>query len=288
MVCRVERDMRLTVCLAMLLLPCVALAAPKPELVKAELLADVTAIKAGEPFKIGVMLHITPGWHIYWINPGDSGMATSVHLKLPPGFTVSPIQFPVPDRLEQPGHVVNFGYEGHVLLMATVTPPPDLKGVKDANLVADVRFLCCKDICMPGSATAQLTLSTSSQVTPANETTFRQWEAQLPATNSADMIESNISIKPDGAGKIAIDWKHLPGHIEIFPGPGDAIAVSDMSIQNTNNTTDITFHINRLAGLETSESRYPIVIGYTDGNGNHRGLTVDIAMSAIRVAGQKQ
>jgi thiol:disulfide interchange protein DsbD len=272
----------------MLLLPCVALAAPKPELVKAELLANVTAIKAGEPFKIGVMLHITPGWHIYWINPGDSGMATSVHLKMPPGFTVGPIQFPVPDRLEQPGNVVNFGYENQVLLMATVTPPPDLKGVKEANLVADVRFLCCKDICLPGSATARLALSASSQRTPANEATFRQWEAQLPAANSTDVIQSHISVKPDGAGKIAIDWKHLPAHIDVFPGPGDAIAVSDVSIQSTGNATAIMFHINSLAGLETSGTQYPIVIGYTDANGNHRGLTLDIAMSEIRVASQKQ
>lgn len=280
--------MRLPICLAMLLLPCVALAAPKPELVKAELLADGTAIKAGERFKIGVMLHITPGWHIYWINPGDSGMATSVHLKLPPGFTVGPIQFPVPDRLEQPGNVVNFGYENQVLLMATVTPPADLKGVKEVNIAADVRFLCCKDICLPGSATGQLTFSTSSQRTPANETTFRTWEAQLPAAKSTDVIQSNISVTLDGAGKIGIDWKHLPAHVDLFPGPSDAIAVSDVSIQSTGNSTAITFHINRLAGLEISGTQYPIVIGYTDANGNHRGLTLDIAMSEIRVALQKQ
>ena len=41
-------------------------------LVKAELLADVSSVKPGEPFTVGVLLKMKPHWHVYWKNPGDS------------------------------------------------------------------------------------------------------------------------------------------------------------------------------------------------------------------------
>ena len=63
-----------------------ALAEPPDDLVKVKLLADVTSVEPGKPFTIGVNFKMSPGWHIYWINPGDSGMATQVEFSLPAGI----------------------------------------------------------------------------------------------------------------------------------------------------------------------------------------------------------
>ena len=56
-----------------------AAAPPGKGLVTATLLADVDSVKAGKTFNLGVLLKIKPGWHVYWKNPGDSGMATKVN-----------------------------------------------------------------------------------------------------------------------------------------------------------------------------------------------------------------
>src|SRR5438067_6037154 len=86
------------------------MAAPPKELVTATLLADVDSVKAGKPFTLGVLLKIKPGWHVYWKNPGDSGLPTRVTWKLPEGFTADELRFPIPTRFDQPGDIIGYGY----------------------------------------------------------------------------------------------------------------------------------------------------------------------------------
>src|SRR5438270_12740141 len=69
-----------------------------PDLVKADLVTDATAVQPGKAFTVGIRLKIKPGWHVYWINPGDSGAPTTVKWKLPEGFVAGPVQFPVPQK----------------------------------------------------------------------------------------------------------------------------------------------------------------------------------------------
>ena len=83
-----------------------ACAAPPSDLVKAELLADVSAIQPGKPFNLGVMMKIEPGWHTYWKNPGDSGSPTKISFTAPDGFTIEPLQFPTPIEFNQPGDII--------------------------------------------------------------------------------------------------------------------------------------------------------------------------------------
>src|SRR5437899_1892543 len=104
-----------------------AFAQPRTDLVKAQLLADVSSVKLGEPFAVGVMLRMAPGYHVYWINPGDSGQATSVTLNASPVSKIESIRFPTPYRIELPGGLVNYGYENEVMLLAKVTPPVNPK-----------------------------------------------------------------------------------------------------------------------------------------------------------------
>ena len=59
--------------------------------VTAELIPESTTVQPGKPFDVALHLHSDPGWHTYWINPGDAGLATSITWMLPPGFTAGPI-----------------------------------------------------------------------------------------------------------------------------------------------------------------------------------------------------
>src|SRR5438874_269026 len=113
-----------------------AAAPPGKDLVAVTLLADVDSVKAGKTFNLGVLLKIKPGWHVYWKNPGDSGMATKVNWKLPQGFEVGALRFPIPTRFVQPGDVITYGYEDELLLTATVTPPKNLDAGEPLTFVA--------------------------------------------------------------------------------------------------------------------------------------------------------
>jgi DsbC/DsbD-like thiol-disulfide interchange protein len=275
------------ICLLLLLIPSGVDAQPKSDLVQVELMADVSAVKPGEPFRIGVLLHIAPRWHVYWLNPGDSGLATSVHFKLPAGFKAGPVQFPVPRRLMQPGDVVNYGYEDQVLLLAKVTPPSDLKPGAELAITADLRWLCCKEVCLPGSAKAQLTLASAATATPANEKIFQDWSAQVPSAKPAEVKKQTLAVKPDGKAQVEIQWKRPAKDVQLFPGASDAIVVSDVAAGQAGDSSTITFQIHRLAGIELDQPEFPIVIGYTDADGHRRGLSLAVPTKLLGPAQSK-
>ena len=66
------------------------------------------------------------GWHIYWVNPGDSGEAPRVQWNFPKGFRAGDIRWPAPVRLVT-GTVIDYGYQGRVLLSVPLQVPADYK-----------------------------------------------------------------------------------------------------------------------------------------------------------------
>ncbi|MEZ4546676.1 MAG: protein-disulfide reductase DsbD family protein [Thermodesulfobacteriota bacterium] len=97
-----------------------------PRTVKARLVADVTSITPGSAFNLGVLLNVSPGWHVYWKNSGDSGLPTSVQYTLPEGFRVGEPRWPVPVVFVGAGDVVDYGYEDSLFLYSNVTAPEGL------------------------------------------------------------------------------------------------------------------------------------------------------------------
>lgn len=131
--------------------------AVQAEHVEVELIADVRSVRPGEPFEAGVRFELEPHWHVYWQNPGDSGLAPTIRWTLPEGVTAGPIAWPHPERIVV-GPLANFGYEGDVLLPVRITPPATLRSGDTLALAARVDWLVCKEDCIPGSADVALDL----------------------------------------------------------------------------------------------------------------------------------
>src|SRR5271157_634606 len=132
--------------------------------VEARLVAEKTSTRPGSGISIAVLLSIDEGWHVYWKNPGDSGLPTTIDWDLPPGFRAGPIQWPVPERFVSEG-LVTYGYTGQVVLMTEVTPPERLQAVTLLKVHARAGWLACRLECTPGSAELDLSLPVKS-VTP--------------------------------------------------------------------------------------------------------------------------
>jgi DsbC/DsbD-like thiol-disulfide interchange protein len=183
--------------------------ATQPAAVTAKLVADVEAAQAGRPFQVGVLFAIQPDWHIYWRNPGDAGLATSVEFSLPKGFRAGPLRWPRPLTFTQPGGIVGYGYNDSVLLYATITPPADWKVGSDVTIKANVGWLGCQTRCVPGEAKLELSVPAAA-AKPGDEELFARWAAKTdpvaPAFTLTDQDGKNVSLS-DYAGKIVVlEW----------------------------------------------------------------------------------
>jgi thiol:disulfide interchange protein DsbD len=150
-------------------------------LVTASLISDVNSIQPGQKFRIGVLYRIEPGWHIYWKNPGDAGIPTKIAWRLPEGFTVHDLQWPIPSRAKEPGDLEVFAYSSQVLLFAEVETPQSLP-TGPIEIQAKSDWLVCENFCIPGSAQFSLRMNTGVNTPSQSAPIFEKYAAQLPQT----------------------------------------------------------------------------------------------------------
>ena len=164
-------------------------------------MAEPAAIMPGEPFTVGIKLSMKQHWHTYWRNPGDSGEPTQVTWKLPQGFVAGDLEWPAPSLIRV-GPAASFGYEGDAILLARITPPRDVRSGTTVNLAADVAYLVCEKICIPGEASVSLSLPVSEPGAPSQtNAVFDAARSKLPqpspwsATFGADTKTITLSLR---------------------------------------------------------------------------------------------
>ncbi len=175
--------------------------------VETTIISEVRTVQPGRPFWVAVRLEVSPGWHIYWKNPGNSGYPTSIQWKLPEGFTAGLIQWPYPRRFDFEG-LVNYGYDGTVYLLVQITPPSKLRPGQAIDLTAEAGWLACQESCVPGKAEASLQLNVSSgpaELDAENSRVFAEARSRLPLEDSGWRFKAVIgeghlrivAMKPD-------------------------------------------------------------------------------------------
>ncbi|HYZ39010.1 MAG TPA: protein-disulfide reductase DsbD domain-containing protein, partial [Stellaceae bacterium] len=157
---------------------------PAPEdLVRAKLIPETTSVATGATLWVDLHLVMKPGWHIYWRNPGDSGLPTAIDWRLPHGFSPGQIMWPVPEHFVQNG-VGNYGYAGSADLLVPISVSDALTAGQTAELEADASWLVCADICIPGDAKLSLSLPIAASPPAADPTVaprFAEARRRLPA-----------------------------------------------------------------------------------------------------------
>jgi Thiol:disulfide interchange protein len=125
--------------------------------VDAQLVPERLALVPGETNWVAVRLIHQERWHTYWINPGEAGLPTRISWELPEGIAAGAIVWPTPERFELPGDVVDFGYTGEIFLLVPLNVDASVAG-ETAEVFAQVSWLECDDICIPGGASLQMSL----------------------------------------------------------------------------------------------------------------------------------
>jgi len=150
-------------------------------LAHARLVAETTSFQRNHTGWLAVELSIEPGWHVYWRNPGDAGLATSVRWKLPDQVSVGPIVWPLPERFSARS-IVGYGYRERVALLAAVKLPQGFAS-KTLTVEAAVSWLACAEVCIPEGQTVKLTAPVGHSVPKRSAeaaSLFAEARRQLP------------------------------------------------------------------------------------------------------------
>jgi thiol:disulfide interchange protein len=257
------------------------------QLVKAELLADTTAIVPGKSFTAGLLLRMAPGWHTYWKFSGDAGLPTELKWKLPPGWKVGDIQWPIPLKTIDPGDIETYGYENEILLMQEITPPSKLDD-SSAKLSTEANWLVCEKICIPGSATLQLDLPVASTSQPANTDVFARYRRLLSQNwPGPDVARADWSrVGSDLRLKITSETLVKNPAIDFFPLPEQETIVGHPAVQSRNNN-EIVFRIPLESAPKDLSSMAGLVVFAQQPNGDGRAawqITSAPAVSASQPA----
>src|SRR3954471_22093875 len=114
--------------------------------IEPQLVAEGPAPPGGE-VELAIHMRTNPGWHGYWLNPGDAGLPMDVQWHLPKGFAGGPLRYPVPRRLTVAG-LMNYVYERDYAVLVRLKVPAGAQGI--VPIRADARWLACTDrICVP-------------------------------------------------------------------------------------------------------------------------------------------
>jgi DsbC/DsbD-like thiol-disulfide interchange protein len=252
-----------------------ARAAAPANLVRPELVARTDAVEAGKPFTIGLHIIVADGWHVYWTNPGDAGAATTFKITVPAGFGVGAVQYPVPEKLPQPGGLTIYAYEKELLLTAVITPPKDLQGVTSVPISAAAGWCVCSDICVIGKQKLDLELpiAAAGASKAANEELFGAWRARMPISSEQAFSAVDVKSEADAAGGAAatsktvdltFHWRHMPptGQFEWLPGPSDDLIVSGVSQETTGGNTKLKLKVDVVKGIPPASSTINGILAY--------------------------
>ena len=261
------------------------------ERVQAKLVADVSAIRPGASFTLGVLFQIKEGWHVYWQNPGEAGLPTKVKFTLAEGFSASGVQYPIPADFTPVGGATTYGYEKSVMLLAEVQAPKELDVGKPVTIEATASWLACREVCIPGSAKLSMALEVREESQAVNEDLFQNWRKKLPVT--ADMAQGVRVVRITGGAPSAtsrpfemqLGLDSIPKRVEFFPLTAEALVVEGVKIEQSEGPAQasIRFQVRQLPGAQKpAGASLPGVVVLIDQKGDRRGIRVDFPLADSR------
>src|SRR5947209_1276710 len=200
---------------------------------------------------------MAPGWHTYWKFSGDAGLPSELKWKLPPGWKIGEIQWPIPLKTIDPGDIQTYGYEDEVLLMQEIRPPTKLDS-SSVKLSADASWLVCERICIPGGESLQLELPVSREGQSASTELFARYRRLLPqnwpgasaATADWGRVGSDLRLKVKSE-----TLANYPA-VDFFPLPEQSTVVGHPRIESRN-SNELVFRI----PIESSEKKLSSIAG---------------------------
>jgi thiol:disulfide interchange protein len=176
-----------------------------------KLLLASSQARPGDTINAALQVSMEKGWHTYWRNPGDAGIATAVEWKFPEGVTPSELQWPIPEKLV----VATFNafvFEGQILLPLRIKIAPTAKP-GEVSLKGKASWLeCTEQFCAPpADANVEAKLVIGTELKEAQDAALiQEWLQKIPRTNPALQVNAHWGdqIKRNQR-TLVIEWKPL-------------------------------------------------------------------------------
>lgn len=245
--------------------------------VAATLLADTSAVTPGRPFRLGVKLTAPEGWHLYWSNPGESGLPTKATLVPPPDTAVRPWIWPMPKRFLSPGDLTSYGYERELLLWCPAGVGPESRA-GSYTFRAEVSWMACREVCVTGKASLALVLPAGA-ARPVNQELFESWKDSAPVDAADSLSPASANWTPRGRSgllTLKLRWSGRAGRVAWVAPADPRFRVDDVTAGDGGPIGRVTLRLRPQPGTNPDVAEVPLVVAYTDQRGAPRGLTVRI------------
>ena len=147
-----------------------------------------------ERLKFGLHFKLKPGWKIYWRSPGDAGFPPEPDWSASVNLKSATLRWPAPERFSILG-LETLGYTNEVVLPMSVEP---VDPAKPLRMEGDIRYLACKEICIPYEAKLALALPPGDIGGPARLSPFAhlidRFRAKVPGAGG----RSGLNIESAG------------------------------------------------------------------------------------------
>lgn len=251
-----------------------------------QLVSSVKSVTPGSEFTVGILMKMDRGWHTYWKNSGEAGLPTVVKWKLPEGFTAGEIRWPLPHKYNETGEVLTYGYADENMLLVDIRVPATAASLSSAVLHANVEWLECENICVPGNASVDLKLPvTGVPSSPDHASLFEKYGAQIPTefsdktgfifTPSLSTGTLSVSITPKAGRSFVVENDALP---DLYPEPIDELVMGRTKVTAT--PSEVTLRI-PLSVYEKTDRSFTFrgVIVYQMEGGERRSAVIEVPLS---------
>ena len=174
------------------------------------LVSEREGIAPGVDTLLGISFEMEPSWHIYWKNPGDSGLPPRADWSASSEVgDFGALEFPIPEMTPFKTQM-NFAYPKTAFLIVPFRPSADLVAGSETKIELKLKWLICREECLPGKADLTLKLPVVSKLDFASlvgthSVQFKKAQAALPKR-----LEKNVAVRadagPEGGGIVTIDF----------------------------------------------------------------------------------
>ena len=166
--------------------------------------------------QLGYKFVFTPGWHTYWINPGDSGGPPIFEFNSPSGWDINENVWPGPQKIIYPP-LMTFGYVDEVIFPFEL----NLKNLNDQDTEITTKFLVCDDICVPEEATLLLSLKNGILNIDEKPEELKKWLNRVPIRAPPEMVLSS------NENNFTLEYASLNSNSYFFPFDDSVMDYSD-------------------------------------------------------------
>jgi len=234
--------------------------------VEMRLISAVRGIGDRDMLPLGLQFRMKPGWKLYWRSPGDAGFPPRPNWEGSDNIAEIKMDWPAPTRFSI-FDLETLGYVDEVILPLTVKlgQPGEPVTVK-----ASVDYLTCKDICIPYTATAEISLATGEALPSELSYDLDRYRARVPGSDRRHGLEIT-EVQVASAGE-TVELQIVATALEPFSAPdlfvegpeGTFFGKPEISLSEGGRTAKIAI---RGGGLEgpLGTAGVPLILTLVDG-----------------------